>query len=126
MIDPKLLRYDRVHGLVANEKDVVNNIRLVDTTGRNHYMRDGDEIRAKSIVDEQADRDNIRVTNNAQEKTLVVEFPDPMRRSSQRENGPRFEVHITRMEFEYTPDSLPPRFQEIVPRRTTRSGRDFA
>ena len=49
MIDSKPLHCDRVHGLVANEKDVVNNIRLINTTGRNHYMLVEDEIRAKSL-----------------------------------------------------------------------------
>lgn len=126
MFDPKVLRYDRVHGLVANERDIVTHVRFVDTTGTTHHIPDGNEVRIKAILDEQAAGDNVRVQNKAQEKMLVVEFPSPMRRSTRDGNGPKFYVHIVRMELEYIPNSVPERFANVVPTRRTRSGREFA
>lgn len=126
MFDPKVLRYDRVHGLVANERDIVTRSRFVDTTGRIHSIAGGNEIKIKEILDGQAARDNVRVQDNAQEKMLVIEFPEPMKRSTRDGTGPKFHVHIVRMELEYNPNSVPERFVNVVPMRRTRSGREFA
>lgn len=128
MFDPKVLRYDRVHGLVANERDIVTRVFFVDTTGQTHSIMDGNEIKIKSILDEEAAKDNVRIQNIAHEKVLVVDLPSPMKRTTKGddETAPRMVVYIKSVELYYNPNSVPERFVNIVPKRRTRSGREFA
>ena len=73
---------DRVWGLVANERDVVNRFRFVDTTGVVHSIANLDELEVKDILDKQAHQDNTRVVDNKQaswttsrRKCWLLSFP---------------------------------------------------